>query len=155
MRPPRVRHISFARSCPIYCYALAIDYWASLSYARLPCGNSLIRFLFVITLLRHQLPSDSTSRWITLPRLTVPIDTARSGLSPPRNAPCLASRRRGCYHPHPSQSRTSAIRASGSSQCRFSRMDVLMNNPWLWQRVSLKQLIKVVPSDISLASTPG
>ena len=50
-----------------------------------PC----IRFLFVTTLLCHRLPSDSTSRWTPLPRLAVPILTARKGLSPSRTLPCL------------------------------------------------------------------
>ena len=44
-----------------------------LSIARLPSHNSLtIRFLFVIAMLCHPLPSDSTSRWTPLLRLAVP-----------------------------------------------------------------------------------
>lgn len=44
-----------------------------LSNARLPSHNSLtIRFLFVIAMLCHPLPSDSTSRWTPLLRLAVP-----------------------------------------------------------------------------------
>jgi hypothetical protein len=42
MRSPRVRYCSFTRSCQIYCYKLAVDYWASPFIAGLPCYNSLI-----------------------------------------------------------------------------------------------------------------
>ena len=35
-------------------------------------------------------PSDPTSRWAPLPRLTDRLNSACSGLSPPSFAPCLA-----------------------------------------------------------------
>ena len=38
--------------------------------------------------------------------------------------------RRGRYRPQPSQTRTSAIDASGSSHGRFAPRDVLMNDAW-------------------------
>ena len=72
----------------------AIDYWDSPSYAGFPYNNSLISdFCSSQPLFCHQLPSDSTSRWTPLPRLAIPIDTARSGLTPHRNTPCLATRK--------------------------------------------------------------
>lgn len=73
---------------------LAIDYWDSPSYAEFPYGNSLISsFCSSRPLSHHRLPSDSTSRRTPLPRLAIPTDTVRSGLSPPKNTPCLATRR--------------------------------------------------------------
>ena len=38
----------------------------------------------------HGLPSDSTSRWTPLLRRTVPLTTARRGLSPPKHSTCVA-----------------------------------------------------------------
>src|SRR3984957_8570486 len=44
---------------------------------------------------RHGLPSDSTSRWTPLLRRTVPLITARGGLSPPEYTTCLAHKKKG------------------------------------------------------------
>ena len=61
-----------------------------LSSARLPSHNCLIHFLYVITLLGHQLPSDSSLPTTPLPRLVDRFISAHSGLSPPRYASCPA-----------------------------------------------------------------
>ena len=70
------------------CFLLSTGY---LSQARLPKPSlPYIRFLFVETLFCHQLPSDSTSRWTPLLRLTNRLNSARSGLAPPSSTSCLA-----------------------------------------------------------------
>lgn len=91
MRPPRVIHISFTRSFQIYYCKFAGSLWASSSNAELPfLQQPYIWFLFVTTLFRHRLLSDSTSQWTPLPRLAIPTSSASRGLSPPRYVPCLA-----------------------------------------------------------------
>jgi len=57
-----------------------------------PARPPRMRFLFIGPALCLQLPSDPTSRWAPLPRLAVPVITARRGLSPPRCMTCLAHR---------------------------------------------------------------
>jgi hypothetical protein len=91
---------------------LAIDYWDSPSYAGFPCGNSLISDSCLSRPLScHRLPSDSTSQWTPLPRLAIPTDTVRSGLSPPKNTPCLATRRTtGSLQSNPPQTMTGFFR---------------------------------------------
>ena len=69
----RGKTLLFHRATPDLLLCASGRGWGYLSSARLPSHNSLtIRFLFVIAMLCHRLPSDSTSRWTPLPRLAVP-----------------------------------------------------------------------------------
>jgi len=56
-----------------------------------PCHGGLVSgFCSSDLSSRHQLPSDSTSRWTPLLRRTVPLTAARRGLAPPAHETCLA-----------------------------------------------------------------
>jgi hypothetical protein len=46
-----------------------------------------------------------------------------------------------CCHPHPSQTRTCGIPASGSSRKRFARDGVFVNDPGLWQRMAVEERV--------------
>ena len=91
LRSPRVRRTLFFRYAPNLLPPLTCDYRASPSLAGLPSGDSLISgFCSSRPKFRHQLPSDSISRWTPLHRRTVPVTSACGGLSPLEGTPCLA-----------------------------------------------------------------
>lgn len=79
--------------------------------------------------------------------------------TPPLDAtcPCLPvlPSRWGRHRPHPSQTRTSAIRASGSSRESFAHSGVGMDDPGWRQRVALQDRVHAGPSDHTLAISPG
>ena len=58
----------------------------------------------------------------------------------------------GCCHPHPSQTRTCGIPASGSSRKSFARDDVFVNDPGLRQGMAVEILTETGPQEVAPSS---
>ena len=69
-------------------------------------------------------------------------------------APLGMPSRWGCCHPHPSQTRTCGIPASGSSRERFARGGVSVEDLGWRQRMAFQDFVEARPSDDALAISP-
>src|SRR5882724_802970 len=69
--------------------------------------------------------------------------------------PVMCPSRRGRCRPRPSQTRTCAIHASGSSQDSFARDGVAMDDPRLRQGILSEENAETIPAQVPPARPPG